>query len=88
MVSCHPCVAFAGGAWCAERERESPIATGEHLLLHVDMAAGRAVAAGAEVLAALDLIAASQRELPRPDGAGRAIGGARSAAGGQRSGAV
>jgi carnitine 3-dehydrogenase len=66
----------------------SPVATGEHMLLHVEMAAGRAVAAGAEVLAALDRIAASQRELPRPDGAGRAIGGARSAAGGQRSGAV
>jgi carnitine 3-dehydrogenase len=67
---------------------DSPVATGEHMLLHVEMAAGRAVPAGAEVLAALDRIAASQRQLPRPDGAGRAIGEARSAAGGQRSGAV
>ena len=30
----------------------SPVATGEHMLLHVDATAGRAVAAGAEVLAA------------------------------------
>jgi carnitine 3-dehydrogenase len=67
---------------------DSPVASGEHMLLHVEMAAGRAVPAGAEVLAALDRIAASQRQLPRPDGAGRAIGGARSAAGSQRSGAV
>ena len=67
---------------------DSPVATGEHMLLHVEMAAGRAVPAGAEVLAALDRIAASQRQLPRPDGAGRAIGGARSGAGSQRSGAV
>jgi carnitine 3-dehydrogenase len=66
----------------------SPVATGEHMLLHVDMAVGHAVAAGPEVLAALDRIATSQRELPRPDGAGRAIGGVRSAASGQRSGAV
>ena len=28
----------------------SPVATGEHMLLHVDMAAGRAVPAGADVL--------------------------------------
>jgi carnitine 3-dehydrogenase len=66
----------------------SPVATGEHMLLHVNMVAGRTVPAGAEVLAALDRIAASQRELPRPDGAGRAIAGAPSEAGGQRSGAV
>jgi carnitine 3-dehydrogenase len=69
-------------------EDGSPVATGEHMLLHVDMAAGRAVAAGAEVVAALDRIAASQRGLLRPDGAGRAIGRAPSEAGGQRSGAV
>ena len=44
------------------------------MLLHVDMAAGRAVPAGADVLAALDRIAAAQAGLPVPDGAGRAIG--------------
>jgi carnitine 3-dehydrogenase len=52
----------------------SPVATGEHMMLHVEMAASRAVAAATQVLDALDRIAASQRELPRPDGAGRAIG--------------
>jgi carnitine 3-dehydrogenase len=66
----------------------SPVATGEHMLLHVDMAAGHAVPAGADVLAALDRVASAQRELPRPDGAGRGIGGAPAAAGGGRSGAV
>jgi carnitine 3-dehydrogenase len=55
----------------------SPVATGEHMLLHVDMGAGRAVPAGAEVVAALDRIAASQRELPWPESAGRAIGSGR-----------
>ena len=54
----------------------SPVATGEHMLLHVDMAAGRAVPAGADVLAALDRIAATQAGLPVPAGAGRGIGAA------------
>jgi carnitine 3-dehydrogenase len=54
----------------------TPVATGEHMLLHVDAAAGRAVAAGAEVMAALDRIAAAQTGLAVPDGAGRAIGAA------------
>ena len=52
----------------------APVATGEHMLLHVDTAAGRTVAAAAEVLAALDRIAAAQAGLPAPDGAGRGIG--------------
>jgi carnitine 3-dehydrogenase len=51
----------------------SPIATGEHMLLHVDIAAGRAVPAGADVLEHLDRIAAAQAGLPVPDGAGRGI---------------
>jgi carnitine 3-dehydrogenase len=54
----------------------SAVATGEHMLLHVDMAAGRAVPAGADVLAALDRIAAAQAGLPVPEGAGRGIGAA------------
>jgi carnitine 3-dehydrogenase len=52
----------------------APVATGEHMLLHVDTAAGRAVAAAPEVLAALARIAAAQAGLALPDGAGRAIG--------------
>jgi carnitine 3-dehydrogenase len=54
----------------------SPVATGEHMLLHVDMAAGRAVPAGADVLEQLALIAAAQAGLSAPKGAGRAIGAA------------
>jgi carnitine 3-dehydrogenase / betainyl-CoA thioesterase len=52
----------------------SVVATGEHMLLHVDADAGRTVAAGADVMAALDRIAAAQAALAIPDGAGRAIG--------------
>jgi len=54
----------------------TPVATGEHMLLHVDTAAGRTVPAGADVLAALERIAGAQAGLVEPDGAGRAIGGA------------
>jgi carnitine 3-dehydrogenase len=50
------------------------IATGEHMLLHVDAAAGGTVAAGADVLAALARIADAQSGIAFPDGAGRAIG--------------
>src|SRR6185437_17183602 len=53
------------------------IATGEHLLLHVDRAAGRTTPAGPEILAALQQIAAAQRELPVPDGAGNQVRGPR-----------
>ncbi len=53
----------------------SLIATGEHMLLHVDIAVGRAVPAGAEILERLDRIAAAQGELPWPESAGRAVGG-------------
>jgi carnitine 3-dehydrogenase len=52
----------------------SLVATGEHMLLHVDIALGRAVPAGADVLGHLDRIAAAQRELPWPESAGRAVG--------------
>jgi len=61
-------------------EDGSPVATGEHMLLHVDMEAGRAVPAGAEVLQRLDRIAAAQRELPWPESAGRGIGSRTTAA--------
>jgi carnitine 3-dehydrogenase len=58
-------------------EDDALVATGEHMLLHVDSVAGRAVPAAAELIAALDRIAAAQASLPVPDGAGRAIGSAR-----------
>lgn len=50
------------------------IATGEHLFLHVDQAAGRCVAAGPEVAERLAAAAAAHAHLPRPHGAGRSVG--------------
>jgi carnitine 3-dehydrogenase len=55
------------------RRDDTVVATGEHMLLHVDSAAGRSAPAGPEVLAALHQIAASQDGLPVPVGAGRHI---------------
>jgi carnitine 3-dehydrogenase len=49
------------------------IATGEHMLLHVARAGGRTAAAAPEILAALDQIAAAQRELAWPEGAGNHV---------------
>jgi carnitine 3-dehydrogenase len=53
------------------------IATGEHMLLHVDASAGRAAPARTDVLARLAEIAAAQTGLPAPEGAGRRIEGER-----------
>jgi carnitine 3-dehydrogenase len=50
------------------------VATGEHMYLHVDAKAGRAVPMLPEVRAKLDPIVAAHATLPRPDDAGRAIG--------------
>ncbi len=52
---------------------EAVIATGEHMLLHVDRVASRTVAAGSEILAALDQVAAAQRNLPWPGAAGASV---------------
>ena len=56
-------------------EDDSLIATGEHMLLHVDRTGGRSTPAAPEILAALEEIAAAQRELPRPEGAGNHVRG-------------
>jgi len=53
---------------------ETLLATAEHMLLHVDAAAERACAAGAEVLAQVLRLAAAQRALPHPAAAGRHVG--------------
>jgi carnitine 3-dehydrogenase len=53
------------------------IATGEHMLLHVDREAGKTTPAGPEILAVLERIAAAQRELAWPEGAGNHVGGPR-----------
>ncbi len=54
------------------------VATGEHMLLHVDRARGRTAPAAAAVLDALGQIASVQRPLGWPEGAGSAIDGSRS----------
>ena len=50
------------------------VATIEQMLLHVDMAAGKACAAPANILARLNNLAQSHASLPRPERAGRMIG--------------
>ena len=60
----------AGGG---EGGRGVELATAEHMLLHVDTAAGRASPAAPEVLARLREIAAAQAPLGRPEPAGRRI---------------
>ena len=61
----------------APGDLDAPIATGEHMLLHVDRTAGRTVPADPAVLAALEEIAESQRELAWPQAAGSRIRPAR-----------
>ncbi len=53
------------------------LATAEQMLLHVDTRAGRTVPAEAPVLARLRRIAAAHAALPKPEGAGRAVGAPR-----------
>jgi carnitine 3-dehydrogenase len=55
-----------------------PVASGEHMLIHIDGTTGRAAPAGRAVLAALERIAERQGDLPLPDGAGRHIEGRKS----------
>jgi carnitine 3-dehydrogenase len=52
----------------------NPLATGEHLLLHVDTRAARACPAEGEMATRLLRLAAAQAALPRPEAAGRAVG--------------
>jgi carnitine 3-dehydrogenase / betainyl-CoA thioesterase len=57
----------------APDDLDAPVATGEHMLLHVDRTAGKTTAAAPAVLAALDAIAEAQRDLPWPEAAGSKI---------------
>jgi carnitine 3-dehydrogenase len=50
------------------------LATGEHMLLHVDSKANKASPMGAPVAEAARRVAAAHAHLPRPEGAGRALG--------------
>ena len=49
------------------------VATGEHMLLHVDADSGRVAPAPADVLQALEQIAERQRDLEWPEAAGGRI---------------
>ncbi|MBX4904877.1 carnitine 3-dehydrogenase [Rhizobium bangladeshense] len=53
---------------------EEALATAEHMLLHVDSKAGKAVPAPAAVLDKVKTIAAAHSELALPEGAGRHVG--------------
>ena len=55
----------------------APMATLEQMLLHVDMAAGKACPAPADILARVMQIRDAHAQLARPDSAGRYIGKAR-----------
>ncbi len=50
------------------------IATGEHFLIHVDLSTRRPSPPGAAVAARLSEVSAAHAALPKPDGAGRAVG--------------
>lgn len=51
------------------------LATGEHMLIHVDMSSRSSSLPSDAVAAKLAELAAAHEKLPRPEGAGRAIGG-------------
>ena len=53
---------------------DTPIASAEQMLLHVDTAAGRAIAAEGPMLAGLTALAARHAALPRPAAVGRFVG--------------
>ena len=53
------------------------LATGEHMLLHVDTHARRSVSADGKVRDAVLALAQAHAPLPRPQGAGRAVGAGR-----------
>ena len=53
---------------------DAVLATAEHMLLHVDVAAGKSSPAAPQVLAKLDSVAAHHSQLPKPANAGRFVG--------------
>ncbi len=56
---------------------DAVVASAEQMLLHVDTAAGRTIAAEGPVLAALQHVAGLHAARPRPKSAGRSVGAAR-----------
>ncbi len=55
-------------------EGDRLLATGEHMLIHVGLETRRASEPGPKVAASVAKVAAAHAELPRPDGAGAAVG--------------
>lgn len=60
--------------WHEMYEGERLLATGEHFLLHVSLETRRPSEPSVGIQAALERIAAAHADLPRPEGAGRAVG--------------
>ncbi|TLP67912.1 carnitine 3-dehydrogenase [Parasedimentitalea maritima] len=63
--------------WHEMYEGDRLLATGEHMLLHVDLATRRSAPPAEHVEAALVKLATAHAALPAPDGLGRAIGAPR-----------
>ena len=63
--------------WHEMYEGDRLLATGEHMLLHVDLATRRSAPPAAHIEANLAQIAEAHAALPAPEGLGRAIGAAR-----------
>lgn len=63
--------------WHEMYEGDRLLATGEHMLLHVDLKTRRSGPAAPHIEAALAKIDAAHAQLPTPDGLGRAIGAPR-----------
>ncbi|MVO15676.1 carnitine 3-dehydrogenase [Parasedimentitalea huanghaiensis] len=63
--------------WHEMYEGDRLLATGEHMLLHVDLATRRSAPPAEHVEAALVKLATAHATLPAPDGLGRAIGAPR-----------
>ena len=61
--------------YAADAAEPRLLATGEHMLIHVDMNSRAASLPGEGVAARLAALAEAHAALPRPDGAGRAVGG-------------
>ncbi|HGG63925.1 MAG TPA: carnitine 3-dehydrogenase, partial [Rhodobacteraceae bacterium] len=55
-------------------EGDRLLATGEHMLIHVSLGTRRASVPADHIAARLEQIAESHKELPLPDGVGRAVG--------------
>ena len=53
---------------------ERLLATGEHMLIHVNLKTRRAAEPLPEVATLLDVLSGAHADLPRPEGAGRAVG--------------